>query len=177
MLDHHDQFGNGLAIEDAVANANPEEEEVREEEIHEEDDHGEHDEGDESSIECIKIAQQFIQHLKDATLDNSDMNPDDVDTLRNPPNYALDLTEPGLLLSIKIFMALTNALEDAYRSTRDAILEEHPDDNVYTYEQIQRKVPKLSGVIPIINDMCINSCLAYTGPFKDLHSCPICNET
>ena len=26
------------------------------------------------------------------------------------------------------------------------------------------------------HDMCIKTCLAYTGPFADLHHCPICRE-
>jgi len=37
-------------------------------------------------------------------------------------------------------------------------------------------VAKLSGVESIIHNMCVNSCLAYTGPFLELESCPICSE-
>lgn len=34
----------------------------------------------------------------------------------------------------------------------------------------------LSGVYSIEDDMCINSCLAFTGPFKHLQKCPECDE-
>ncbi|KAG2059589.1 hypothetical protein BDR06DRAFT_979763 [Suillus hirtellus] len=31
---------------------------------------------------------------------------------------------------------------------------------------------ELSGVVPLVHDMCINTCLAFTGPFIDLDQCP-----
>ena len=34
----------------------------------------------------------------------------------------------------------------------------------------------MSGVLPIIHDMCPNSCITYTGPFLRLAVCPECNE-
>jgi len=44
------------------------------------------------------------------------------------------------------------------------------------YNQIRRRVAQLSGVIPLTFDMCINSCLAYTGPLSNLKACPECGE-
>jgi len=35
---------------------------------------------------------------------------------------------------------------------------------------------ELSGVCSVGDDTCINSCIAYTGPFKDLQTCPECGE-
>lgn len=37
-------------------------------------------------------------------------------------------------------------------------------------------VTELTGIDSIVHDMCINSCIAYTGPFSDLDSCPKCSE-
>ena len=34
----------------------------------------------------------------------------------------------------------------------------------------------LSGIKPIVNDMCLESCIAFTGPFSKLESCPKCSE-
>ena len=34
----------------------------------------------------------------------------------------------------------------------------------------------LTGVESMVHHMCINSCIAYTGPFSDLDTCPVCSE-
>ena len=34
----------------------------------------------------------------------------------------------------------------------------------------------LSKIEPIVNDMCVESCIAFTGPFSKLESCPKCSE-
>ena len=34
----------------------------------------------------------------------------------------------------------------------------------------------MTRVHPIVDDMCINSCLAFTGPWQELHTCPKCNK-
>jgi hypothetical protein len=36
---------------------------------------------------------------------------------------------------------------------------------------------EITGVMPIHNHMCPNSCIAYTSPFKALETCPICGES
>jgi len=37
-------------------------------------------------------------------------------------------------------------------------------------------VANLTSVESLVHHMCINSCLAYTGPFRDLEACPVCSE-
>jgi hypothetical protein len=131
-----------------------------------------------SQIDDIRIAQEFINMLKDATLDNCGMEEDDLHRLRNPPNHQLDLNDldPGLRLSLKLFLATSGASEDTYKSVCDAILEEHPDDNLYTHDRLKREIRSLTGIAPIIHHMCINSCVVYTRPFQDLDHCPKCHE-
>jgi hypothetical protein len=34
----------------------------------------------------------------------------------------------------------------------------------------------MTGVIPVVDDMCTNSCLAFTGPLSHLAECPTCGE-
>jgi hypothetical protein len=129
-------------------------------------------------IEDIEIAQEFINMLKDAMLDDCGMKEEDLHHLRNPPNEPLDLNalDLGLRLSLKVFLATTSASEDTYKSVRAAILEEHIDDNLYTLDMLHSEIGSLTGIAPIIHHMCIKSCLAYTGPFQDLDRCPKCSE-
>ncbi|KAI5897271.1 uncharacterized protein SCHCODRAFT_02491158, partial [Schizophyllum commune H4-8] len=41
---------------------------------------------------------------------------------------------------------------------------------------IKRLVGRISGVVPVKHDMCVNSCIAFTGPFATLKVCNHCNE-
>ena len=34
----------------------------------------------------------------------------------------------------------------------------------------------MTGVVSVLDDMCINSCTAFTGPLSDLDTCPYCSE-
>jgi hypothetical protein len=45
-----------------------------------------------------------------------------------------------------------------------------------SYDQIIRKIASWSGIDPIVYDMCLNSCLAFTGPFMHLEQCPMCSR-
>jgi hypothetical protein len=38
-------------------------------------------------------------------------------------------------------------------------------------------VADLTGIESIVHHMCINSCVAFTGPFSDLDTCPVCSES
>ncbi|EGN91967.1 hypothetical protein SERLA73DRAFT_12791, partial [Serpula lacrymans var. lacrymans S7.3] len=42
--------------------------------------------------------------------------------------------------------------------------------------QVKWCIRKITGVNSIKNDMCINTCLAYTGPYSELDICPKCGE-
>ena len=41
---------------------------------------------------------------------------------------------------------------------------------------VKKYVADITGVCTISDDMCINSCHAFTGPFADLKNCKLCNE-
>jgi len=76
---------------------------------------------------------------------------------------------------LDLFLATTNSSQETYTSIRKAIFCRFGVE-VLSYDQIKRRVAELSGVIPVASDMCINSCLAYTGPFAELDTCPTCGE-
>ncbi len=52
----------------------------------------------------------------------------------------------------------------------------HPEDNLPSYDQMKKLLANITGVDSIVNTMCKNSCIAFTGPFADLDHCPKCNE-
>jgi hypothetical protein len=128
-------------------------------------------------IDDIKLVMQYIKALENASLDDEmGLDPETIGRLRDAPQLPVDITDPDLRLSLDIFLSVSNSSQETYTSVRKAIIRRHPEDEILTYDQIRRRVAQLSGVIPLTFDMCINSCLAYTGPLSDLEACPECGE-
>jgi len=121
-------------------------------------------------IESLK----FIQMLEDATLE-SQLCPEGLDALRNPQAHlSTPSDDPDLLLSISNYIDLMNSSQDAYERVSKNIQRRDPAIEPLSYDRVRRRVENLSGIIAVKDDMCIKSCVAFTGPFADLESCPRC---
>jgi uncharacterized protein YerC len=73
-------------------------------------------------------------------------------------------------------LAVTNASEETYHASCSAILRRYPDSEVLSYHAVKKLVAETTGVVSVYDDMCINSCHAFTGPFSHLRICSICGE-
>lgn len=127
-------------------------------------------------LDDIKTSMEFIRALEGASLDgpHSRLDSNTIERLRNPPMSPVDISDPDLRLGLDLFLATLNCSQKAYTASRSAILRRHPDDEVPSYEQIKQRIAEISGVVPIVDHMCVNTCLAFTGPFAELDSCPEC---
>ena len=125
----------------------------------------------------LQIAQQYIELLRSATLDLSGMLADDIANLRNPGQDYM-LTDPSpLLRSIRHFVNNSTASRKHYELMRTIERLHRPDDPILSFDQVKRRVRWLSGVVPVEHDMCVNSCLAFTGPRDTLDTCSHCGES
>src|ERR1700683_1037590 len=104
------------------------------------------------------------------------LNDDLIQQIRHPPEEQLTIDTPDLHLSLDLFLAIGNASEATYNATQLAIMRRFPKVEILTYYKIKHLVTQISGVSSIERDMCINSCMAYTGPWSTLESCPYCGE-
>ena len=129
-----------------------------------------------SSIGSIKIAQSFIKEIQAASLDNGGLDDDILERLRNLPKEPTDISDPDTQLSLDLYLAVTNSSEDTYKTCREAIQRRYPGSNLLSYYSVKKLVAEITGVLAVYDDMCINSCHAYTGPFSLLESCSICGE-
>ena len=133
-----------------------------------------------AKLDSMKTAMAFIQALRTASFDDewTSLDPDTLDRLRNPPTVMpININDnPSWRLGLDLYLSVTNAAQETYTSVRKAILRRYPNDEVPSYDQMKRYVAELSGVYSMEDDMCINSCLAFTCPYKDLQTCPECNE-
>ena len=125
-------------------------------------------------VDSLKTSLAFQRALEGASLDNGDLGVDDVYHLRHPVQNEINLLDnPDLLLSLRLFLSTTSASDQVYNDVRSDMLERHPEDNILSLASVKKKIQDLTGVIPIVHDMCPNSCVAYTGPYADLESCPM----
>ncbi|KAH9846252.1 hypothetical protein C2E23DRAFT_702751, partial [Lenzites betulinus] len=124
----------------------------------------------------LQISQAFIQGLRIAQLDDSRLSAATIARLRSPshePHTITDLERAAL----RMFLARGDASEENYTDHRAAMSELHPEDTALpTYEQLKILVAELTGIHALREDMCINSCIAYTGPFAERNTCPYCSE-
>jgi hypothetical protein len=129
-------------------------------------------------LDDIKKTMEFIRALQTASLDDEATRLDSecLDRLRNPPQESIDISDPDLRLALDNYLAVGNASQETYNAVRTAILRCYPENKLLSYDQIKRRVTQMSGVTSLIHDMCINGCLAFTGPFAGLEACLTCGE-
>jgi len=129
-----------------------------------------------SHIEHVQITQDFIQDISLATLNNGKLEDEIIEQLQNPDNAPFDMEDPDIRLSIDLYMACGKASQWTYQAVCDSIVRRLPEVAILSYYRVKKLVAHITGVTSIRDDMCINSCHAYTGPFVDLESCHVCTE-
>jgi hypothetical protein len=122
-------------------------------------------------IEEIKLAAHMIERLQAATI-AGDKLPDLIrDRLHSPICGPPELT-PGQRLSLDLFLATQHAPQDTYTKAREAILRAHPEDELLTYHGCLTLMENITGIVAVKDDMCVNSCVAFTGDYEHLDTCP-----
>ena len=127
-------------------------------------------------LETLKTSANFVQVLQDATLDDPTLGMSDealhhlCNPLREPPILGDKYTR----LAIRLYLG--NPLDMTYETNHVAMQHCVSDTEILSYYKAKRLVVDLTGVESIVHHMCINSCIAYTGPYADLQDCPMCSE-
>ena len=111
---------------------------------------------------------EFIHGLETAALDDKEIGLDTeaLERLQHPPQHQIEVPSSDVCLAVDLYLAIENASQDIYNAVRTAILHRHPESELLSYAQTKTKIAQMTGITPLIHDMCVNSCLAYTGPFS-----------
>ena len=117
-----------------------------------------------TQMDDIKTAIGFIRELENASLDDKAMalEPDVLKRLQNPLQEPINITSPDLRLALDLFIAVGNASQVTYNAVCRAILHCYPEDEILSYDQIKHRVTQLSGITPLIHDMCVSHIQAHT---------------
>ena len=129
-----------------------------------------------SRIEHVNLAQKFIQEISAATLENGNLGADVIEHLQNPEEGPADISDPNIRLALDLFMACEKSSQNTYSSVREAMLRRFPETELLSYHSVKKLIADITGVVAVMDDMCINSCHAFTGPFAELEACSICSE-
>ena len=103
-----------------------------------------------------------------------------IQQLRNPSAHLqeqaedIDPHDPALLHSIRTFLA--HPSEDVYEANQKAYIARHPDEQFYSLYRVKRRISLLTGIEPLIFDMCILAHVAFVAMYADLDTCPECGE-
>ncbi|KAJ3533931.1 hypothetical protein NM688_g7210 [Phlebia brevispora] len=127
-----------------------------------------------AQLEDLRIAQEFIRLVQDATLAADKLDPQVLYRLRNPSTEELDLSCPILRMSLEVYH-LDNITIDTYNGVRRTV-QRNLNVMMLSYDQVKRRCAEISGVCPVYHDMCVDTCAGFTGPFAALDKCPICNK-
>ena len=87
-------------------------------------------------------------------------------------SLSLELSSEALSLS----GISANLSEATYAAVREPVLRRSPDLKILSHYLAKKLVAEISGVVSVLDDMCINSCTAFVGPLSDAEGCPDCHE-
>jgi hypothetical protein len=130
----------------------------------------------EPNVDELRDSLNFVRALRNASLENGDLSAHFLERLHNPPTCELKVDDLDELYSLKQFLATENSLQQVYTNIQKNHNNCFPNKPMLSQDQIKIKMAEWSGVVPIVNDMCVNTCIAYAGPFQGLAECLICGE-
>ncbi|KAI8990710.1 hypothetical protein BD414DRAFT_413739, partial [Trametes punicea] len=131
----------------------------------------------EVTLDDMKDTLEFIRLLQNATLEESGLPSEGIHRIRNPIDQPLRIQDPDVQLAIELYIAVSNASEETYNAIRDALMRRFPEMEVLSLYKVRKAVEEFTGVVGQKEDMCVNTCIGYTGPYAKLDNCPKCDQT
>jgi hypothetical protein len=132
-----------------------------------------------ATLENLASMQTIIEQIQGASFGEEERqwSDDEFDAFLHPLREQLCIDDPQLRLSLSIYMALSaHSSEATYAAVHRSIKECYPDSTMLSFDQVRNRLKSISGIRPLHFDMCINSCMAFTGPFSELKKCQFCSE-
>ena len=131
----------------------------------------------------MRNTMAFIMALKNASLNDpvAHLGEEAVEWLQNPPDEVICIDNPGTRFSITAYLALENTSQIAYnrvcQAARIAFAGASGGDSILSFHNFEKLIASYTDVVSIKHDMCCNTCIAYTGPFAHLDTCPTCTTS
>ncbi|KIK13975.1 hypothetical protein PISMIDRAFT_53468, partial [Pisolithus microcarpus 441] len=121
---------------------------------------------------------QFINLLRTASLDDPVAKLDDfaLSRLWSPPRTRLTIEDDAIHFGIETYFALEHSAITAYEFIQQSASHCFAGNasNIPSHYNIEKLIAGHTGVESIEHDMCVDTCVAFTGPYSALDNCPIC---
>ena len=119
----------------------------------------------------------MIEAIQSGTLEDDIQDEILLDQIRNPSSH-IEPIDRLSKLSNDLFMAMSSSgSQQLYADFKAGLSQFDPAIKLDSYSVVKSRVEKMTGVFRIMTDMCLQSCIAYTGPFADLEACPKCQTS
>ncbi|KAF9219048.1 hypothetical protein BS17DRAFT_687295, partial [Gyrodon lividus] len=118
--------------------------------------------------------------LRNASLEDAVSKLDEaaLQRIQNPPQTTLQINASEICHSISTYLALKHSAQNAYEHVHHSNHVNYPDcANMLSFSKVKCTIAEYTGFEKIQNDMCPNTCLAYTGPYEHLQLCLKCNTS
>ena len=125
------------------------------------------------TLPMLALAKNMIDNIKVVRL-KDDLDEEMLAKLKYPPEE-LEVLDDTTLFSICIFNDLVSCSERVYQAIR-ATIQRFTGHELNSHHVVKTKIEGVTGVTQLRTDMCINSCVAFAGPLKELNKCPKCSE-
>ena len=126
------------------------------------------------TLDKLKTDRRFIELARQATLETQ-FTAAELESLRNPQPYQTSPSDDkDLRFSIDFYISTLDHSQSqrAYAKNRKIVQRRYPESDILSYDQVKRRVSDLSGIVTWKHDMCVRSCVGFTGPFAALDACP-----
>jgi hypothetical protein len=120
----------------------------------------------------LQIAMAYINLLRGAT--NADLPGDVLARVYAPLQEVFNLDDANHRQSIQIFLACDS--RQGYIDMCASVQERNPEYELLSWAQVETKLAAWTGIHLQRHDMCVKSCIGFTGPYKDLNNCPTCAQ-
>lgn len=130
-------------------------------------------------LEDLARMESMISQIRDYSFchEKTQWTEDEFGSFLNPPQEPWNLDDPQLRLSFQNYLSLSaHSSEATYEAIRSNTKECYPDSTMLSLDQVRNRLKTITGILPLHFDMCVNTCLAFTGPFAPLTECPFCGE-
>lgn len=120
-------------------------------------------------IDVLCKSVEFINNLHAATLDNDPIPFNVRERLKSPILEPVHIDNVlHYCLDVYLVTTSTHGSEASYDNICKALKCIATDIGTLSHNQLKQKIAKLTGVVPVMTDMCRNSCVAFAGPFAEL---------
>ncbi|KAG0701875.1 hypothetical protein DFH29DRAFT_805784, partial [Suillus ampliporus] len=130
------------------------------------------------TLEDLKKSMDYIQALHAASLDDpgTGLTGDSLKCLCNPPTHLASIDDDALVTGIELYFNLSHADHNYEQTTKSAARHLQEGQEFPSLYKIKKIISELSSIDPVEHHMCINSCMAFTGPNSNLVKCAICSK-